>query len=59
VGNPLKILNSDGWCVTSFFLVSDDAMDDSVTRSGQPHWCRLPEVKLIAINDSEKYHLGL
>ena len=27
-------------------------MDDSVTRRGQPCWYRLPEVKLIAINDS-------
>lgn len=27
-------------------------MDDSVTRRGQPCWFRLPEVKLIAINDS-------
>ena len=36
----------------AFFLVADDAMDDSVTRRGQPCWFRLPEVKLIAINDS-------
>lgn len=44
-----------GWCVEflqAFFLVADDAMDDSVTRRGQPCWFRLPEVKLIAINDS-------
>lgn len=44
-----------GWCVEflqAFFLVADDLMDDSVTRRGQPCWFRLPEVKLIAINDS-------
>lgn len=44
-----------GWCVEflqAFFLVADDVMDDSVTRRGQPCWFRLPEIKLIAINDS-------
>lgn len=44
-----------GWCIEflqAFFLVADDVMDDSVTRRGQPCWFRLPEVKLIAINDS-------
>ena len=44
-----------GWCVEflqAFFLVADDVMDASVTRRGQPCWFRLPEVKLIAINDS-------
>ena len=33
-------------------MVADDAMDDSVTRRGQPCWFRLPHVKLISINDS-------
>lgn len=44
-----------GWCIEflqAFFLVADDVMDDSVTRRGQPCWFRLPEVKLISINDS-------
>lgn len=44
-----------GWCVEflqAFFLVADDVMDDSTTRRGQPCWFRLPEVKLISINDS-------
>jgi len=44
-----------GWCVEylqAFFLVADDVMDASVTRRGQPCWFRLPNVQLIAINDS-------
>jgi hypothetical protein len=44
-----------GWAIEflqAFFLVADDCMDDSVTRRGQPCWFRLPQVKLIAINDS-------
>jgi farnesyl diphosphate synthase len=44
-----------GWCVEflqAFFLVADDVMDSSKTRRGQPCWYLLPEVQLIAINDS-------
>ncbi|KAF9651031.1 terpenoid synthase [Thelephora ganbajun] len=54
-----------GWCVEllqAFFLVSDDVMDSSITRRGQPCWYKNPEVGLIAINDafmleSAIYHL--
>ncbi|KAH8078417.1 farnesyl-diphosphate synthase [Cristinia sonorae] len=44
-----------GWCVEllqAFFLVSDDIMDSSVTRRGQPCWFRNEKVGLIAVNDS-------
>lgn len=36
----------------AFFLVSDDMMDQSVTRRGQPCYYRLDSVNYIAINDS-------
>ncbi|KAF7360368.1 Farnesyl pyrophosphate synthetase [Mycena venus] len=44
-----------GWAVEflqAFFLVTDDLMDKSLTRRGQPCYYRVPDVGTISVNDA-------
>lgn len=51
-----------GWCVEmiqSVFLITDDIMDNSPQRRGQPSWHTVDGVGLIAINDAIMVENGI
>ncbi|KAJ3034093.1 Farnesyl pyrophosphate synthetase [Rhizophlyctis rosea] len=51
-----------GWCVEllqAFFLISDDIMDASITRRGQPCWYRQEGIGMKAINDAFICEMGI
>ncbi|XP_034476789.1 farnesyl pyrophosphate synthase [Drosophila innubila] len=51
----IKLAQYLGWCVEmlqSFFIISDDVMDNSTTRRGQKCWHKVENVGLTAINDA-------
>lgn len=53
--DEIKKANILGWAIEwlqALFLVSDDIMDGSITRRGQPCWYKNEDVGLIAINDT-------
>lgn len=57
-----KLANILGWCVEllqSFFLVSDDIMDESPTRRGKAAWYTKDDVGMMAINDAILMEAGI